>query len=33
MYVAEESGKVVGFIQASGKPIGLDLRGARCCRS
>ncbi|TMF68447.1 MAG: GNAT family N-acetyltransferase [Chloroflexi bacterium] len=29
MYVAEENGKVVGFIQASGQPIGLDLRRAR----
>ena len=29
MYVAEESGKVVGFIQASGQPLGLDLRRAR----
>lgn len=29
MYVAEEHGKVVGFIQASGQPIGLDLRRAR----
>jgi len=29
MYVAEDSGKVVGFIQASGQPLGLDLRGAR----
>ncbi len=28
IYVAEESGKVVGFIQASGQPLGLDLRGA-----
>ena len=25
IYVAEESGKVVGFIQASGQPLGLDL--------
>ena len=25
IYVAEEGGKVVGFIQASGKPLGLDL--------
>jgi hypothetical protein len=25
MYVAEEGGKVVGFIQASGQPLGLDL--------
>jgi hypothetical protein len=29
MYVAEDSGKVVGFIQASGQPLGLDLRRAR----
>ena len=29
MYVAEENGKVVGFIQASGQPIGLDLKRAR----
>jgi GNAT superfamily N-acetyltransferase len=29
IYVAEEHGKVVGFIQASGQPLGLDLRGAR----
>src|SRR3989442_11557630 len=29
MYVAEANGKVVGFIQASGQPIGLDLRRAR----
>ncbi len=29
MYVAEENGKVVGFIQASGQPLGLDLRRAR----
>ena len=29
IYVAEESGKVIGFIQASGQPLGLDLRGAR----
>jgi len=29
IYVAEEDGKVVGFIQASGQPLGLDLRGAR----
>ncbi len=29
MYVAEENGKVVGFIQASGQPIGLELRRAR----
>jgi len=28
MYVAEENGKVVGFIQASGQPLGLDLRRA-----
>ena len=25
IYVAEENGKVVGFIQASGQPLGLDL--------
>ncbi|HKW71361.1 MAG TPA: GNAT family N-acetyltransferase [Candidatus Dormibacteraeota bacterium] len=29
MYVAEEGGKVVGFIQASGQPLGLDLGRAR----
>jgi GNAT superfamily N-acetyltransferase len=29
MYVAEERGKVVGFIQASGQPQALDLRRAR----
>jgi acetyltransferase (GNAT) family protein len=29
MYVAEENGRVVGFIQASGQPISLDLRRAR----
>jgi hypothetical protein len=29
MYVAEERGKVVGFIQASGQPMSLDLRRAR----
>jgi GNAT superfamily N-acetyltransferase len=29
IYVAEVNGKVVGFIQASGQPLGLDLRGAR----
>lgn len=29
LYVAEDSGKVVGFIQASGKPLGLDLRRAK----
>lgn len=29
MYVAEDGGKVVGFIQASGQPISLDLRRAR----
>ena len=29
IYVAEENGKVVGFIQASGRPLGLDLRGAK----
>jgi hypothetical protein len=29
MYVAESSGKVMGFIQASGQPLSLDLRRAR----
>lgn len=29
MYVAEDHGKVVGFIQASGQPLSLDLRRAR----
>ncbi len=29
MYVAEEGGRVVGFIQASGQPLSLDLRRAR----
>jgi predicted N-acetyltransferase YhbS len=29
MFVAEQHGKVVGFIQASGQPISLDLRRAR----
>ncbi|HET7339430.1 MAG TPA: GNAT family N-acetyltransferase [Candidatus Dormibacteraeota bacterium] len=29
MYVAEDNGKVVGFIQASGQPLSLDLRRAR----
>lgn len=29
LYVAEEGGKVVGFIQASGTPVGLDLRSAK----
>ena len=29
IYVAEENGRVVGFIQASGQPLGLDLRRAR----
>jgi hypothetical protein len=29
IYVAEEGGKVVGFIQASGQPLALDLRRAR----
>ncbi len=29
IYVAEDNGKVVGFIQASGQPLGLDLRRAR----
>jgi hypothetical protein len=28
IFVAEEGGKVVGFIQASGQPLGLDLRRA-----
>jgi GNAT superfamily N-acetyltransferase len=28
IYVAEEGGKIVGFIQASGQPLGLDLRRA-----
>ena len=28
IYVAEENGKVVGFIQASGQPLSLDLRRA-----
>jgi len=28
IYVAEENGKVIGFIQASGQPLGLDLRRA-----
>jgi len=28
IYVAEEGGKVIGFIQASGQPLGLDLRRA-----
>ncbi|HEY8863113.1 MAG TPA: hypothetical protein VIO37_02950 [Candidatus Dormibacteraeota bacterium] len=28
IYVAEENGRVVGFIQASGQPLGLDLRRA-----
>jgi predicted N-acetyltransferase YhbS len=28
IYVAEENGKVVGYIQASGQPLGLDLRRA-----
>jgi predicted N-acetyltransferase YhbS len=28
IYVAEDNGKVVGFIQASGQPLGLDLRRA-----
>lgn len=32
IYVAEENGKVVGFIQASGQPLGLDLRGPECFR-
>jgi hypothetical protein len=29
IYVAEDNGRVVGFIQASGEPLGLDLRRAR----
>jgi len=29
MYVADDGGKVVGFIQASGQPLALDLRLAR----
>jgi hypothetical protein len=29
IYVAEEGGKVVGFIQASGQPLGLDLPRAK----
>jgi hypothetical protein len=29
IYVAEDGGKVVGFIQASGQPLALDLRRAR----
>jgi len=29
IYVAEDAGKVVGFIQASGQPVSLDLRRAR----
>ncbi len=29
IYVAEENGKVVGFIQASGQPLGFDLPRAR----
>ncbi|HXN91882.1 MAG TPA: GNAT family N-acetyltransferase [Candidatus Sulfotelmatobacter sp.] len=29
MFVAEDGGKVIGFIQASGQPLGLDLRRAR----
>lgn len=29
IYVAEDRGKVVGFIQASGKPVGLDLQRAK----
>jgi GNAT superfamily N-acetyltransferase len=29
IYVAEDGGKVVGFIQASGKPLGLDLPRAK----
>jgi len=29
LYVAEENGKVLGFIQASGQPMSLDLRRAR----
>ena len=29
IYVAEDSGKVVGYVQASGQPVSLDLRRAR----
>jgi GNAT superfamily N-acetyltransferase len=29
IYVAEENGKILGFIQASGEPLGFDLRRAR----
>ena len=29
LYVAEDNGKIVGFIQASGQPLSLDLRRAR----
>ncbi len=29
IYVAEDGGRILGFIQASGQPLGLDLRGAR----
>ena len=29
IYVAEDSGRVVGFVQASGQPLALDLRRAR----
>ncbi len=29
LYVAEDAGKMVGFIQASGTPVGLDLRSAK----
>ena len=29
IYVAEDAGKIVGFIQASGKPVGLDLQRAK----
>ena len=29
IYVAEDGGKVAGFIQASGTPVGLDLRSAK----
>jgi GNAT superfamily N-acetyltransferase len=29
IYVAEDGGKVVGFVQASGKPLGLDLPRAK----
>jgi len=29
IYVAEDGGKVVGYVQASGQPVSLDLRRAR----